>query len=138
LHSVRRGDLGSYDIVDKDLGKAIPYGVYDIAANAGCVSVGISNDTAQFVVNSIRCWLDTMGRGRYPDMNQLMIRADGGGSNGSRVRLFKLELQRLAQETGLTIKVCQLSAGDIEVEQNRCVTNTSSKEGDVELYERWG
>jgi Rhodopirellula transposase DDE domain len=102
------------------------------------VSVGISNDTAQFVVNSIRCWLDTMGRGRYPDMNQLMIRADGGGSNGSRVRLFKLELQRLAQETGLTIKVCQLSAGDIEVEQNRCVTNTSSKEGDVELYERWG
>jgi hypothetical protein len=90
-----------HDFVDKDLGKAIPYGVYDIAANAGCVSVGISNDTAQFVVNSIRCWLDTMGRGHYPDMNQLMIRADGGGSNGSRVRLFKLELQRLAQETGL-------------------------------------
>ena len=68
-----------------------PYGVYDIAANAGCVSVGISNDTAQFAVNSIRCWLDTMGRERYPDMSRLMITADGGGSNGSRVRLFKIE-----------------------------------------------
>jgi hypothetical protein len=100
-----------HDFVDKDLGKAIPYGVYDIAANAGCVSVGISNDTAQFAVNSIRCWLDTMGRERYPDMNQLMITADGGGSNGSRVRLFKIELQRLAQETGLTIKVCHYPPG---------------------------
>ena len=77
-----------HDFIDKNLGKAIPYGVYDIAANAGCVSVGISNDTAQFAVNSIRCWLDTMGRERYPEMNQLMITADGGGSNGSRVRLF--------------------------------------------------
>jgi Rhodopirellula transposase DDE domain len=76
-----------HDFVDKDLGKAIPYGVYDIAANAGCVSVGVSNDTAQFEVNSIRCWLDTMGRERYPDMNQLMTTADGGGSNGSRGRL---------------------------------------------------
>jgi hypothetical protein len=100
-----------HDFVDKDLGKAIPYGVYDIAANAGCVSVGISNDTAQFAVNSIRCWLDTMGRERYPDMNQLMITADGGGSNGSRVRLFKIELQRLAQETGLTIRVCHYPPG---------------------------
>jgi hypothetical protein len=100
-----------HDFVDKDLGKAIPYGVYDIAANAGCVSVGISNDTAQFAVNSIRCWLDTMGRERYPDMNQLMITADGGGSNGSRVRLFKIELQRLAQETGMTIKVCHYPPG---------------------------
>ena len=100
-----------HDFIDKDLGKAIPYGVYDVAANAGCVSVGISNDTAQFAVNSIRCWLDTMGRERYPDMSRLMITADGGGSNGSRVRLFKVELQKLAQETGLTIRVCHYPPG---------------------------
>ena len=100
-----------HDFIDKNLGKAIPYGVYDVAANTGCVSVGISNDTAQFAVNSIRCWLDTMGRERYPDMNQLMITADGGGSNGSRVRLFKIELQILARETGLTIRVCHYPPG---------------------------
>lgn len=104
-------EVNVHDFVDKDLGKAIPYGVYDITANAGCVSVGISNDTAQFAVNSIRCWLDTMGRERYPDMKQLMITADGGGSNGSRVRLFKIELQRFAQETGLTIGVCHYPPG---------------------------
>ena len=100
-----------HDFVDKDLGKAVPYGVYDIAANAGCVSVGIDNDTAQFAVNSIRCWLDTMGRERYPDMKQVMITADGGGSNGSRVRLFKVELQKLADETGLTLTVCHYPPG---------------------------
>jgi len=104
-------EVNVHDFIDKDLGKAIPYGVYDITANTGCVSVGISNDTAQFAVNSIRCWLSTMGRERYPDMNQLMITADGGGSNGSRVRLFKIELQRLAQETGLTIRVCHYPPG---------------------------
>jgi hypothetical protein len=100
-----------HDFVDKDLGKAVPYGVYDIAANAGCVSVGIDNDTAQFSVNSIRRWLDVMGRERYPEMNRLMITADGGGSNGSRVRLFKVELQKLADETGLTILVCHYPPG---------------------------
>jgi hypothetical protein len=100
-----------HDFVNKDLGKVSPYGVYDVTANAGCVSLGISNDTAQFAVNSIRCWLDAMGRERYPDMNQLMITADGGGSNGSRVRLFKIELQKLADETGLTIKVCHYPPG---------------------------
>ena len=104
-------EVNVHDFIDKKLGKAIPYGVYDIADNTGCVSVGISNDTAQFAVNSIRCWLDTMGRERYPDMNQLMITADGGGSNGSRVRLFKIELQKLAQETGLTIRVCHYPPG---------------------------
>src|SRR5450631_270144 len=100
-----------HDFVDKELGKAIPYGVYDIAANAGCVSVGIDNDTAQFSVNSIRRWLDLMGHARYPDMDQLMIMADGGGSNGSRVRLFKVELQNLADETGLTLQVCHYPPG---------------------------
>lgn len=100
-----------HDFVDKDLGKAIPYGVYDIAANTGCVSVGIDNDTAQFSVNSIRRWLDLMGRERYPAMKQLMITADGGGSNGSRVRLFKVELQALADEARLAIRVCHYPPG---------------------------
>src|SRR5271167_2086292 len=103
--------VNEHDFADKELGKAIPYGVYDIAANAGCVSVGIDNDTAQFSVNSIRRWLHTMGRARYPDMSQLMITADGGGSNGSRVRLFKVELQTLADETGLPLQVCHYPPG---------------------------
>ena len=100
-----------HDFVDGELGKVVPYGVYDIAANAGCVSVGIDNDTAQFSVNSIRRWLDVMGRERYPNTNRLMITADGGGSNGSRVRLFKVELQKLADETGMTLQVCHFPPG---------------------------
>ena len=100
-----------HDFVNLELGKAIPYGIYDITANAGCVSVGIDNDTAQFSVNSIRCWLDVMGRERYPNTDHLMITADGGGSNGSRVRLFKVELQKLADETGLTLQVCHYPPG---------------------------
>jgi hypothetical protein len=100
-----------HDFVDAELGKVVPYGVYDIAANAGCVSVGIDNDTAQFSVNSIRRWLDLMGRERYPNADRLMITADGGGSNGSRVRLFKVELQKLADETGLTLQVCHFPPG---------------------------
>jgi hypothetical protein len=100
-----------HDFVDPTLGKVVPYGVYDIAANAGCVSVGIDNDTAQFSVNSIRRWLDVMGRERYPDTDSLMITADGGGSNGSRVKLFKLELQKLADETGLSLQVCHFPPG---------------------------
>jgi hypothetical protein len=71
-----------HDFVDKDLGRVAPYGVHDVAANTGYVNVGSDNDTAQFAVHSIRRWLDVMGRDRYPDMNQLMITADGGGSNG--------------------------------------------------------
>lgn len=100
-----------HDFVDDALGKVVPYGVYDIAANAGCVSVGIDNDTAQFSVNSIRRWLDVMGRERYPNADRLMITADGGGSNGSRVRLFKVELQKLADETGLTLQICHFPPG---------------------------
>ena len=103
--------VNMHDFADKNLGKAIPYGIYDITANNGCVSVGIDNDTARFAVNSIRCWLDTMGLERYPDMKRLMITADGGGSNGSRVRLFKIELQKLADETGLTLQVCHYPPG---------------------------
>jgi hypothetical protein len=104
-------EVNVHDFVDKELGKVAPYGVYDVTANAACVNLGISNDTAQFAVNSIRCWLDVMGRGHYPDMSQLMITADGGGSNGSRVRLFKIELQKLADETGLMLQVCHYPPG---------------------------
>ena len=104
-------EVNVHDFIDKELGKAIPYGVYDIAADAGCVSVGIDNDTAQFSVNSIRLWLELMGRERYPDMKQLTITADGGGSNGSRVRLFKIELQKLADETGLILQICHYPPG---------------------------
>ena len=94
-----------------ELGRAVPYGVYDIADNAGWVSVGIDHDTASFAVNAIRRWWQLMGRARYPDATRLLITADGGGSNGSRVRLWKLELQKLADELGLAITVCHLPPG---------------------------
>ena len=104
-------DVNVHDFIDKELGKAIPYGVYDIGANAGCVSVGIDHDTAEFAVNAIRRWLAAMGRERYPTCDRLMITADGGGSNGSRARLWKIELQKLADEIGLTIGVCHYPPG---------------------------
>ena len=100
-----------HDFKDKQLGKAIPYGVYDLAANQGWVSVGIDHDTAQFAVNSIRSWWQHLGQQRYPAATRLQITADCGGSNGNRVRLWKVELQKLADETGLEIGVCHLPPG---------------------------
>ncbi len=94
-----------HDFEDKQLGKVVPYGVYDVAANVGFVSVGITSDTAEFAVQSIRCWLERMGRQRYPRARELTITADCGGSNGARVRLWKVELQKLADETGLALRV---------------------------------
>jgi Rhodopirellula transposase DDE domain len=94
-----------YDFIDKELGKAVPYGVYDVAANAGFVSVGITSDTAEFAVEAIRNWVRRMGRGRYPTAHELTITADCGGSNGARVRLWKVELQKLADETHLVLHV---------------------------------
>jgi Rhodopirellula transposase DDE domain len=94
-----------HDFPDKEVGKVAPYGVYDIAANAGWVSLGITHDTAAFAVASIRTWLDKIGRARYPNAHEITITADCGGSNGSRVRLWKVELQKLADDTNLTIKV---------------------------------
>jgi hypothetical protein len=94
-----------HDFEDKNLGKVAPYGVYDIAANSGWVSVGITHDTAEFAVSAIRTWLKKMGQQRYPKAQELTITADCGGSNGARVRLWKVELQKLADETGLAIKV---------------------------------
>ena len=85
-----------HDFLIKELGRAVPYGVYDLAANAGWVSVGIDHDTAAFAVQTIRRWWYEVGRTHYPDASTLLITADGGGSNGSRVRLWKRELQRLA------------------------------------------
>jgi Rhodopirellula transposase DDE domain len=100
-----------HDFLDKQLGKAIPYGVYDVAANHGWVSVGIDHETAAFAVASIRHWWEQMGRARYPSATELLITADSGGSNGSHNRLWKTELQRLADETGLRISVCHLPPG---------------------------
>jgi transposase len=100
-----------YDFVIPGLGRVTPYGVYDMARNAGWVNVGTDHDTSAFAVASIRRWWDSMGRAHYPMARKLLITADGGGSNGSRVRLWKLELQRLASETGLRISVCHFPPG---------------------------
>jgi transposase len=100
-----------HDFLVPELGRAAPYGVYDIADNKGWVSVGIDHDTADFAVNAIRRWWRLMGQARYPKARHLVITADGGGSNGSRVRLWKLKLQSLADELDLTITVCHLPPG---------------------------
>ena len=100
-----------YDFVDKLLGKANPYGVYDPTANEGWVSVGVDHDTAEFAVESLRRWWAHMGCARYPMAKQLLVTADGGGSNGSRVRLWKVALQQLADQTGLDISVCHFPPG---------------------------
>ncbi len=100
-----------HDFLDPALGKAIPYGVYDLGRNAGWVSVGVDHDTATFAVATIRRWWRGMGHRRYPEATSLLILADSGGSNGARVRLWKWELQRLATQTGLTITVCHLPPG---------------------------
>jgi hypothetical protein len=100
-----------HDFEKKDLGKVVPYGVYDLADDSGWVSVGITSDTAQFAVNAIGCWFEKMGRERYPAASRLLITADCGGSNGARVRLWKRELQRLADATGLSITVCHYPPG---------------------------
>jgi hypothetical protein len=100
-----------HDFMDSKLGKAIPYGVYDIQRNEGWVSVGIDHDTGEFAVETIRRWWRRMGRRAYPDATELLITADGGGSNGSRVRLWKQELQDLATETGLHLRVCHYPPG---------------------------
>jgi hypothetical protein len=100
-----------HDFENKNLGKVVPYGIYDLADNSGWVSLGITHDTAEFAVNAIRSWFDKIGRDLYPAASQLMITADCGGSNGARVRLWKRELQTLADDTGLTISVCHLPPG---------------------------
>jgi hypothetical protein len=100
-----------HDFVIPELGRVAPYGVYDLASNSGWVSVGVDHDTASFAVETIRRWWCAMGQEKYPLAERLLITADGGGSNGSRVRLWKLELQGLADETGLAIAVSHFPPG---------------------------
>jgi len=100
-----------HDFMIKQNGKAVPYGVYDIAANEGWVSVGVDHDTAAFAVESIRRWWQRMGQKRYPKARRLLITADCGGSNGARVRLWKVELQKLANQTGLAVTVAHHPPG---------------------------
>jgi transposase len=104
-------DVRVHDFLIPQQGKAIPYGIYDLARNEGWVSVGIDHDTAGFAVHAIRRWWRVMGRGAYPDTRALLITADAGGSNGARVRLWKWELQQFATRTGLTITVCHFPPG---------------------------
>jgi transposase len=104
-------EVGIHDFPDPDLPKAIPYGVYDESQNAGWVSVGCSHDTASFAVESIRRWWQAMGRASYPEAEQVLVCADSGGSNGYRLRLWKVELQRWVNETGHAVTVCHFPPG---------------------------
>ena len=111
-----------HDLPDPKLGsqaKAIPYGVYDLGANAGWVSVGVDHDTSSFAVQTLRRWWQQIGRVAYPGATRLLVSADAGGSNDYRRRLWKTELGRLAAETGLEITVCHLPAGHLQMEQDR-------------------
>jgi len=110
----RKGDpirVKTHDFPDKALGKAAPYGVYDIANNEAGVLVGISHDTAEFAVSAIRRWWQEMGRQRYPKAKRLLVTADCGGSNSPRTRLWRWVLQQFADETGLTIELCHYPPG---------------------------
>jgi hypothetical protein len=110
----RRGrpvEVRVHDFADKQLGKAIPYGVYDLANNEGWVSVGVTHDTAEFAAATILRWWREMGRARFRRATELLITADSGGSNGARTRLWKVALQRLANTTGLTLTVCHFPPG---------------------------
>jgi len=104
-------EVDTHDFPDPRKGKAVPYGVYDLGHNEAWVSVGISSDTAEFAVASIRCWWKRLGHRRHPQAQRLLITADSGGSNSSRNRLWKVELQRLSDETGLEIEVCHFPPG---------------------------
>ena len=103
--------VGADDFLDKQLGKAVPYGVYDIGANAGWVAVGSDGDTAAFAVMTIRRWWHSAGKQAYPGAKKLLITADAGGSNGYRLRLWKMELAGLADELGIAITVVHMPAG---------------------------
>ena len=103
--------VNTHDFIDQELGKAIPYGIYDVGRNEGWVSVGISAETAQFAVASIKAWWEDLGKKRYPKANTLTITADCGGSNSNRIRLWKTELQRLADATGMRIRVMHYPPG---------------------------
>jgi hypothetical protein len=110
----RKGDpakVKTHDFPDPKLGKAVPYGVYDIHGNEAAVSVGVSHDTAEFAVGAIRRWWDKLGRKRYGGAKRLLVTADSGGSNSARCRLWKVELQKWADETGMVVEVCHYPPG---------------------------
>jgi hypothetical protein len=117
----RPEEVRVYDFIDKapDKGRVTPYGVYDLTANEGWVSVGTDHDTARFAAQTILKWWREMGQTRYPNATELMITADGGGSNSSRCRLWKIALQELADATGLMLNVCHFPPGTSKVEQDR-------------------
>ncbi len=103
--------VNTHNFPDKELGKVCPYGIYDVTKNKGWVNIGIDHDTAQFAVASIKNWWQKMGTAIYPNAKKLLITAVSGGSNAYRTRLWKFELQKLADETGLTIYVCHFPPG---------------------------
>lgn len=103
--------VGGHDFEIPELGKVAPYGIYDLYLNEGWVNIGIDHDTAAFAVESIRRWWYSMGQERYPQARQLLITADSGGSNGYRLKLWKVELQKLANDTGLSVSVCHFPPG---------------------------
>ncbi len=104
-------EVKSHDFIDLELGKAVPYGVYDVSADDGWVSVGDSADTSEFAVEAIRRWWENIGKARYPGATKLLITADAGGSNGYRIRAWKVELAKMAAQTGLDITVCHYPPG---------------------------
>src|SRR6202022_371441 len=104
-------EVSTHDFLDKETGKALPYGIYDLGANTGWVNVGTDHDTAEFAVESIRRWWRSVGSATYPNANRLMVSADAGGSNGYRTRAWRVGMARLAEETGLAITVCHLPPG---------------------------
>ena len=120
-----------HDFPDKALGKAIPYGVYDLTHDAGWVSVGVDHDTASFAVETLRRWWRRMGCVSYPVARRLLITADGGGSNGSRNRLWKWELQRFADEMGLRVSVCHVPPGTSK--WNKMCIHTKSGRTNTEI-----
>jgi hypothetical protein len=125
-----------HDFVDPEKGKAVPYGVYDVSNNEGWVSVGDNADTAAFAVSSIRRWWEVMGRERFPSATRLLITADAGGSNGYRLRAFKVELGKLAQETGLTITVCHYPPGTSKWNKFRW-PHRSPRNDEMLAWSRW-
>ncbi len=135
--------VDTHDFPDKELGKVVPYRIYDLAADAGWVSVGTDHDTAAFAVASLRRWWDGQGKASYPHARRLLITADAGGSNGYRTRAWKTELAAFALETGLTITVCHFPPGTSK--WNKVVVSMNmegerqlmARLPDVMLYERW-
>jgi DDE family transposase len=115
--------VSTHDFPDRELGKAVPYGIYDLTANTGWVNVGTDHDTAAFAVESIRRWWNGAGRAAYPHARRLLITADAGGSNGYRTRAWKAELAALAVETSLQVTVCHFPPGT----QCRCLITGLSR-----------